>query len=84
MNERVQAGDGTITYVDDRGPTDFADQIEALVDDGFATVHVPVSVGSEVVVHTAHLTPIAARTSTNTPPADVVKALQIADPEGDA
>ena len=42
MNERVDdAEDHTVAYVDDRGPNDFANQLEALVDAGDETVYVP-------------------------------------------
>ena len=42
MNERVKAGPETVAYVDDRGPTDFANQLQALVDGGPPSVHAPV------------------------------------------
>lgn len=42
MNERVDAAeDHTVAYVDDRGPTDFAKQLEALADAGDENVYVP-------------------------------------------
>lgn len=83
MNERVQTSDESVAYVDDRGPTDFANQIEALVDAGPASVHVPISVGSEVTVYAAHLTPTAAATAARKRAADGVKELSIVDPEAD-
>lgn len=45
MNERVEdAEDHTVAYVDERGPTDFANQLEALVDAGDENVYVPMGV----------------------------------------
>jgi len=42
MSERVDAADDVnMAYVDDRGPNDFAKQLEALVDAGDETVYVP-------------------------------------------
>lgn len=42
MNERVEdTDDARVAYVDDRSPTDFANQLEALVDAGDETVYVP-------------------------------------------
>lgn len=42
MNERVDAAaDTTVAHVDDRGPSDFAGQLEALIDAGNPTLYVP-------------------------------------------
>lgn len=84
MNERVQASDESVAYVDDRGPTDFANQIEALVDGGPPSVHAPVVfVDDDVSIHPAYLTPTDAATAARKRAADVVKELQIVDPEAE-
>jgi len=51
MVERIR-DDGRSTrmvYVDDRGPTDFANQLEALVDAGDETVYVPFERGDDAL-----------------------------------
>lgn len=45
MNERVEdVEDHTVAYVDDRSPTDFANQLEALAGSGPENVYVPMGV----------------------------------------
>lgn len=45
MNERVTDAEGhAVAYVDDRGPTDFANQLKALADSGPENVYVPMGV----------------------------------------
>lgn len=64
MNERVEdAEDHTVAYVDDRGPNDFANQLEALVDAGDETVYVPLEpFGRNRKARYAFVTGNAART----------------------
>jgi len=64
MNERVEDADDTrVAYVDDRGPTDFANQLEALVDAGDEPVYVPFErLGDAVTARHAFVTGHAAQT----------------------
>ena len=49
MNERVaDSSEHTPAYIDNRGPNDFARQIEALVDQGNPSVYVPVGHNGDV------------------------------------
>lgn len=47
MAERVEDGPGTMAYVDNRGPGDFANQLEALVDADDPTVYLPIAFTSD-------------------------------------
>jgi len=50
MAERVaDSDDARMAFVDDRGPTDFANQLEALVDAGDETVYVPFERGDDAL-----------------------------------
>lgn len=97
MHERVEdADDVNMAHVDDRGPEDFARQLEALVDVG-VTVYVPVapkggpgkwSVEGQVPGDTmAFVTPntarmYAAKNAEGETPADVIEA-DVVDPKAD-
>lgn len=78
MKERVDAAeDHTVAYVDDRGPNDFANQLEALVDAGDETVYVPFErLGEAVTARHAFVTGNAAKTySAKVNEADVDRAV---------
>jgi len=64
MNERVEdAEDHTVAYVDERGPTDFARQLEALADAGDPNVYAVTStIADTPVVSATYPTRITADT----------------------
>lgn len=81
MNERVEDADDTrVAYVDDRGPTDFANQLEALVDAGDPSIYVPVDDGPTTGI--GYVTRTTAHTAAAKTGRRKVHEVPIADPKG--